>query len=110
MSNLPMPRHDQTYGRVERDDGETFEVVGLIWHSPDEYDYWPGSYVVEHPMWDRTNMALIIPKSIAPTIESAISLAGAAPLEQVKSQVLSITKERGDIVSYPSKDGWILIA
>lgn len=109
MFKSELPRHDQNYGSYLREDGEAFEIVGMVWDCPAELDYWSASYVVTHLTWGVFNMALIIPKTIAATLDSAIFLAGAGPLEQVKSEILKITEAGKTVGICPSDDSWRLV-
>ncbi|WCA73023.1 hypothetical protein G6L97_27045 (plasmid) [Agrobacterium tumefaciens] len=104
-----MPKHVETFGPYRRTDGQVFEVVGTLWESPAEYDYWLGSYEANHKSWGALRMTLIIPKRIAPSIQSALALVAAGPLDQVKSELSNATATGKDFVLCPSTDGWSLI-
>lgn len=104
-----MPKHDQNFGPYKRNDGEVFAVVGTIWESPTEYDYWLGCYEANHRTWGALRMTLIIPKRIAPSINSALALVAGGPLDQVKSELSKATADGKDFILCPSTDGWSLI-
>jgi hypothetical protein len=104
-----MPRHDQSFGRFQRADGETFEVTGTIWESPPEYDYWLGFYEARHAKWGVIRMTLTVPKKIAGSIALALALQKGAPLEQVKSELLKAREDGKDLIWCPSTDGWSLV-
>lgn len=104
-----MPRLDRSFGPYKRADGEVFIVIGTIWESPPEYDYWPGFYEARHDEWGVIRMSLTVPKRIANSITLAVALLGGAPLDQVKSELLKATQEGRDLIWCPSADGWSLI-
>lgn len=104
-----MPKHVQDFGRFKRTDGEEFVVVGGLWESPPEVEYWLGYYVAEHKTWPPLRVTLIIPKRIAPNIKSALSIAAAGPLDEVKSEISKVTENGRDLTLYPSLDGWSLL-
>ncbi|WP_421408197.1 hypothetical protein [Agrobacterium tumefaciens] len=104
-----MPKHDQAFGPYKRNDGEVFSIVGTLWESPPEYDYWLGAFVSKHKTWGEFRMQLIIPKRIAPNIQMALALVGAGPLDQVKAELATATANGKDFILCPSTDGWSLI-
>lgn len=104
-----MARHDRSFGPYRRADGEVFIVVGTVWESPLEYDYWPGFYEAQHGVWGVFRMTLTVPKKIADSIDLAVALLGGAPLDQVKSELLKATPSGRNLIWCPSTDGWSLI-
>ncbi len=109
MLRSKMPRHDRSFEAYKRADGEIFTIIGTIFESPPEYDYWSGFYEAHHDTWGIIRMTLTVPKRIANSIDLAVALQGGAPLEQVKSELLKATKDGRDLIWCPSTDGWSLI-
>lgn len=104
-----MPKHDQNFGTYIRKDGEEFSIIGSVWESPSEYDYWIGAYIAKHKDWGEMRMSLTIPKKIAPTIDLARALVAGAPLDQVRSELSSATASGKSLTLCPSDDGWMLL-
>ncbi len=104
-----MPKHHKNFSVWQRADGEEFATSFLLHESPENYDYWLGYYTVEHSTWGKVSFLFLAPKAIAATVELALALSGAGPLEQVHSNLNAASSGGFPKTLCLATDGWKLI-